>query len=376
MPDLIHKKLKERIRDGNLRSLTSKERRLDFVSNDYLGLSQSRDLFEKIQSYSYEHIINLNGSTGSRLLAGNSREAMALEEQLASIFHAESTLLFNSGYMANLALLSCLPERGDTIIYDQLSHVCLKEGAWLGQAKTYSFRHNDCNDLKLKLKNAEGTKYVVIESVYSMDGDVAPFDSIIEICEKYDAKIIIDEAHGTGLYGTHGAGKVCQLGIEDKFFARVYTFGKAMGVHGACIAGSKQLTDYLINFARPFIYTTALPIHSIFSIDAAFSYLSENIGLQEESRKKIALFNSYFEQTISDKSIKKLDSMTPIQPIVIPGNTRVKSIASKLQADDFDVRPVLSPTVREGTERLRVSIHTHNTDEQIRSLIDKLASHL
>lgn len=375
MTDRILQKLQERAEAGSTRRLTTAIDRIDFVSNDYLGLSRSQDLFERIRNYDYSKEVNLNGSTGSRLLAGNSTTAQNLEGKLANIFKSESALLFNSGYVANMALVSTVPQRGDTIIYDSLSHVCIKEGAYLSKASRYSFRHNDCEDLETKLKQAQGNIYVIIESVYSMDGDLAPFGDIISLTQKYNANLIVDEAHSTGLYGERGAGKLCALGLEEHIFARVHTFGKAMGVHGACVCGSQQLNEYLINFARPFIYTTALPVHSLFSIDAAFDYLTENINLQNESKEKIFYFNSLFNQKIGKNSkIQKLDSHTPIQPIVVPGNERVKAMALSLQKSGFDVRPILSPTVKEGAERLRISIHSHNTIKEIEALVNQLSS--
>lgn len=376
MTNHISQKLEERDRAGSTRKLLATNGLVDFVSNDYLGLSRSKTLFERIKGYDYSKEVNINGSTGSRLLAGNSATAQSLENKLAHLFKSEAALLFNSGYVANLALISCVPQRGDTILYDSLSHVCLKEGAFLSKANRFPFRHNDCEDLEAKLKQATGNVYIIIESVYSMDGDLAPFGDIIELAQKYEAKIIVDEAHSTGLYGDAGSGKLCALGLEENLFARVHTFGKAMGVHGAVVCGSKELIDYLINFARPFIYTTALPLHSLFSIDAAFDHLSENIELQKISKEKIFYFNSLFNQKIGkNENMLRMESNTPIQPIVVPGNARVKSIAESLQKSGFDVRPILSPTVKEGSERLRISIHTHNTEEEIAELINELAKH-
>lgn len=377
MTNHISQKLHERDLAGSTRKLLTTKDLVDFVSNDYLGLSRSKGLFERIQSYDYSREVNLNGSTGSRLLAGNSATAQQLEIKLAGIFNSEATLLFNSGYVANLALISCVPQRGDTILYDSLSHVCLKEGAFLSKAQRFPFRHNDCEDLEAKLKLATGHIYIIIESVYSMDGDLAPFGDMIALAEKYGAKIIVDEAHSTGLYGNSGSGKLCALGLEEHIFARVHTFGKAMGVHGAVICGSQELIDYLINFARPFIYTTALPLHSLISIDAAFDYLSKNIQLQKDSQDKIFHFNSLFNQKIGkNDNMLKLESHTPIQPIVVPGNKRVRHIAESLQKNGFDVRPILAPTVKEGSERLRISIHTHNTESEIAELINQLAKHV
>ncbi|WP_109831238.1 aminotransferase class I/II-fold pyridoxal phosphate-dependent enzyme [Reichenbachiella versicolor] len=368
----IFDKLEERKLEGSLRTLKNYSELIDFVSNDYLGLSRSEELFHNINKTSS---VYLNGSTGSRLLAGNQSSTTDLENKLAKLFNTEATLLFNSGYVANLALISTIPQRSDTIIYDSLSHVCLKEGAKLSKAQSYSFKHNDIEDLERKLNNATGEKFVVIESVYSMDGDKAEFGPIIELAKKHNAHLIVDEAHSTGMYGDQGQGLVCDLGIETEFFARVYTFGKAMGVHGAAIAGGQQLIDYLINFARPFIYTTALPPHSVKSIDEAFKYIESHNHLQQTSQDKISLFKKTFEEKIGDSdSCYKMDSNTPIQPIVVPGNERVKFISSELQSLDFDVRPILSPTVKKDSERLRISIHTYNTDQQIIELVEKLSS--
>lgn len=377
MNDRLKSKLEERKRTGNFRQLSYSNSLTDFVSNDYLGLSRSEALHKRISTYDFTKIINKNGSTGSRLLAGNTVECEELEAKLADIFHAEATLLFNSGYSANLALLSSIPQKGDTILYDSLSHVCVKEGAWLSKADSISFQHNDLVDLEHKLNRAQGNVFVVIESVYSMDGDKAPILEILKLIKKYNAEIIIDEAHGTGVYGLNGSGLVCELGVEKDFLGRVYTFGKGMGVHGACICGSRDLIDYLINFGRPFIYTTALPIHSIFSIDAAFDYLKENFKIQGVLKSKIKLFNQLYKEQIKEvDGITKPFSETAIQPIIISGNEKIKDISSKLQVEGIDVRPILSPTVKAGTERLRICLHTYNSNEEIEQLINTLAKNL
>ena len=367
-------KLEERVSQGNLRSLKTTRGMIDFVSNDYLGLARDQTLYELIKLRMEEvDIPNKNGAGGSRLLSGNSQLYEHLEAMLASIFKAESCLVFNSGYQANLAILASVPQKGDTIIYDQLSHVCLKEGAWLSKAESVMFAHNDLDDLERKLKNASGTRYIVIESVYSMDGDYSPLKEIIAMAEQYDAKIIVDEAHSTGVSGPDGAGWCVEQGQQDQIFARVYTFGKGMGVHGACIAGSKSLKDFLINFARPFIYTTALPMHSVVSIEQSFVYLSKHLYLQEELRRRIAIFRKEM-QAIVEKTNKYQyhDSTTAIQPLIVPGNEFIKEVAAKVQNAGFDVRPILAPTVKKGAERLRISLHVHNTEEDIHALLRTL----
>src|SRR5258708_29865889 len=227
---------------------------IDFSSNDYLGLAKSRELFEIIQREIERIATPYNGATGSRLLSGNSELAERLEAKLAAIFHAQRTLLFNSGYTANLAVLSSLPQRGDTIIYDELAHACIKDGARLSLASRFSFKHNDLNDLEEKIKRSKGNIFIAVESIYSMDGDECPLEELTTLAEKYNAILILDEAHSTGSYGENGSGLAVQKKLEGKIAVRVYTFGKAIGVHGACVAGGGTFVNYLLQFTRPFYY--------------------------------------------------------------------------------------------------------------------------
>ncbi|RED92457.1 aminotransferase class I/II-fold pyridoxal phosphate-dependent enzyme [Marinoscillum furvescens] len=360
--DFLKNQLYARQEQGNLRSLRSGAGLVDFVSNDYLSLSQNGELRERIAAEAASMRL-ANGGTGSRLLSGNYPLFEEVEDELKSVFEAEAALLFNSGYAANQALVSAVAGKGDTILYDQLAHVCLKEGAWLSRAATVAFRHNDLEDLEARLQRASGRCFVLTETVFSMDGDVAPLLAIIELCEQYGAYLIVDEAHSTGCYGAAGAGMLVAEGLADRVFARVYTFGKGMGVHGACVAGSQVLKDYLVNFGRLFIYTTSLPPHSVLSIREAFRFLRANENLQQELNDRIAAFQKLWPAFISD---------TAIQPIIIGSNERARSISSQLQEAGFDVRPVLSPTVQRGTERLRISLHTHNTKQELEALTSLL----
>lgn len=360
--DFLKQKIDERRNNGNLRQLKPSSDLVDFVSNDYLGLSRSELLFDQIR-IRYEQESLPNGGTGSRLLSGNHVWYEEAEQLLSDVFRAEATLLFNSGYAANQALVSSVAGRGDTILYDVLSHVCLKEGAWLSRADSIAFRHNDLDDLESRLKRVSGRCFVLTESIFSMDGDVAPLEDIIILCEQYGAYLIVDEAHSTGVTGAGGAGEIVDKGWQDRVFARVYTFGKAMGVHGACVAGSKVLVDYLINFGRPFIYTTSLPPHSVISIIESFKYLADHLELQSQLQDKIKLFRSQWKDTLSE---------TAIQPVMIGDNEKARKVSSDLQKAGYDVRPILSPTVGAGTERLRISLHVHNTDEEIKGLAHQL----
>ncbi|HMJ70992.1 MAG TPA: aminotransferase class I/II-fold pyridoxal phosphate-dependent enzyme [Cyclobacteriaceae bacterium] len=340
---------------------------VDFTSNDYLGLSRSEELHQLIGNAWSSQAVKRNGSTGSRLLSGNSELIEDTEKKLAAIFNSETTLLFDSGYSANLAVLSTLPQRGDTIIMDELAHASLKDGARLSLASKWNFRHNDMSDLERKLAMAEGEKWIVLESIYSMDGDTCPLRDACTLAEKSAAHIILDEAHSTGVMGAKGNGLANRDGLQHKIDVRVYTFGKAMGIHGACVSSGAATKDLLVNFSRPFIYTTAPTDHSVISVSSAFDFLGDNIILQDQLKANIDLFTSLAGDVNGWNR-----SSTQIQAVLVPGFEEVTRAASQLRSAGFDVRPILSPTVKEGQERLRICIHTFNTKEEIRSLIGEM----
>ncbi|GGI26332.1 aminotransferase class I/II-fold pyridoxal phosphate-dependent enzyme [Pedobacter mendelii] len=362
----ITDKLKARKQDLSIRNLSTCFPPVDFCSNDYLGFALSVELKKLIEDYLYQVNDYKNGSGGSRLLSGNTTYIEETEQYIADFHKAESGLIFNSGYDANVGLLSSMPQRGDTIITDELIHASLIDGCRLSYATRYKFLHNNLQDLENKLKISKGNTFVVVESVYSMDGDLAPLSEISLLCEKYNAALIIDEAHATGIFGEHGKGLVNQLNLEKKVFARIITFGKALGTHGAIILGSKNLRHYLINFARSFIYTTAAPIHNIISVKCAYLL----IGKINPSTilNKIELFRSLVKQN----DITALDSKSAIQGVLFSSNVETKNAASLLQLNGFDVRAILSPTVSVGKERLRICLHSYNTDEEIILLVKNL----
>jgi 8-amino-7-oxononanoate synthase len=366
LEERLEKKIKDLSAKNMLRSLKNPNSALiDFTSNDYLGLAHSKDLNTLISDRLKSFSLQLNGATGSRLLSGNSSYTEEVEEKLARIFHSESSLIFSSGYTANLSVLSSVPQKGDTIFYDELAHACIKDGARLSLANRFSFRHNDLDDLRNKLKNvSSGISFIVVESIYSMDGDECPLSELIQVSKEFNAKIILDEAHSTGVMGLHGNGLAIAKNLENEIAIRIYTFGKAMGIHGACVAGSKTLVNYIINTARPFMYTTALPLHSITAIDCAFEYLNGNIILQQVLNQKISLFKQHCKINTNSNS--------PIQPILFSNHDLTKDMAKLLTNEKFDVRPILSPTVKIGTERLRICMHAYNEDEDIIRLAQTL----
>jgi 8-amino-7-oxononanoate synthase len=367
----LEKSLSEKLEflktENRLRQLSAEVAAIDFSSNDYLGLARSEDLFKMISEKSKSLVPRKNGATGSRLLSGNDNYVQEVESKLATTFNSEAALIFNSGYSANQAVLSSLPQRGDTILYDELAHACIKDGARLSMASRFSFKHNDVDDLEKKLKKSKGKIFIAVEAIYSMDGDHCPLKEIVNVAQNYEASILLDEAHSTGVFGKQGSGLAVSLGLSEFVDIRIHTFGKAMGVHGACVVGSKNLINYLVNFARPFIYTTALPPHSIASIDCAFDYLNSNINLQKNLDENINLFLT------TAKGVQlKAKSQSAIQTIVVPGNAEVKLTATKLQQAGFDIRPILSPTVKTGSERIRICIHSFNTEQEISQLTGEL----
>ncbi len=369
--DFLVKKLTERKLAHNLRSLpTVNPNLIDFCSNDYLGFAKSSLLKHKIEAFQQQIGTIENGSGGSRLLSGNRAFTEETESFIAHFHETESALIFNSGYDANLGLLSSLGQRGDTIIYDELIHASLIDGARLSFADRLKFKHNDISDLELKLQKAKGTIYVAIESVYSMDGDIAPLKEIHRICEKYGANLIVDEAHAVGVFGDHGKGLVYQNGLNGKIFACIVTFGKALGCHGAAVLGSHNLRNYLINFARSFIYTTAIPLHGIISIKAAYTLLAEQ-DQQQALYQRIVLYR----KLISTLKWPRTDSLSAIQTLILGNAEKAKNTAVNLQQLGYDVRAILSPTVAIGTERLRICLHSFNTPEEIEGLILKLKTH-
>lgn len=355
----LEKKLDARKAEGSIRSLQIRHGLIDLCSNDYLGMVRHQHLNTSTDQQAH-------GSTGSRLLSGNYELIETTEQRIASFHDAEAALIFNSGYDANLGIFSSVPQKGDTIIFDQLSHASIRDGIRLSFAQSWSFSHNALDDLEKKLKLATGNIFVVTESIFSMDGDTAPLKQIVELCERYGAFLIVDEAHATGVVGEKGEGLTQRLAIHHHCFARIYTFGKALGCHGAVVVGSSILRDYLVNFARSFIYTTALPSSAISAVQKSYQLFPR----MQSERENLGRLISSFRQLKFNYELIESDS--PIQAILIPGNTNVRKAAEELLQVNLDVRPILSPTVPAGSERLRVVLHSYNTAAELELLQDVL----
>ena len=361
--DHIKAILQKKRAEGTFRTLKySSDCLFDFCSNDYLGLAGAAELKAQIIS-AYSDSRHKNGATGSRLLTGNTPYTESCEAYLASLSGFEAATLFNSGYMANLGFFSAVPRKGDTILYDELAHACIKDGCRLSLAKRLSFKHNDLDDLEKKLKVAQGAIYVACESVYSMDGDMAPLKEIAGMVNRYKGRLVVDEAHSTGIWGKGGAGLVAELELTTQVYAVIYTFGKAMGIHGACLAGSQLVKDFMINYSRPFIYTTAPGAFEVVAIRTAFEFVGKHPELSLRLFEKIRLFNTLLPTNAGPSAIK---------PVIIGDNEKTKQLAGQLREKGFDVRAILSPTVKQGTERLRICLHAFNTTEEIIFICEEL----
>ena len=372
LPKKLQDKLQKRVENQSLRKLPEENDLVDFSSNDYLGLSADVNVFHRAHEFLIEMELQQNGATGSRLISGNHSLYEQTEEFLKEFHNAESALIFNSGYDANVGFFSSVPQRGDVILYDEFAHASIRDGIKMSHAKSYKFQHNNIEDLQCHLERSRevsGEAYVVTESVFSMDGDAPDLKEMAELIGEFGAHLIVDEAHAVGVFGDQGIGLVQQEELE--VFARIVTFGKALGCHGAAILGSKDLKEYLVNFARSFIYTTGLPPHSLATILLSYQEMIYS-RKQEALRANIDFFKQEIERLeIADQFI---ESNSAIHCCLISGNNKVKSIAKQLQDEGFDVKPILSPTVPEQQERIRFCLHSYNSYAEITDVLTMLCT--
>lgn len=368
LPENLIQKLENRKQNNSLRKLPSFNNLVDFSSNDYIGFSKSEAIFRQTHHYLIENEIIQNGATGSRLISGN-HDAYQNAEMFITHFHeSESALIFNSGYDANVGFFSAVPQRNDVILYDELSHASIRDGIVMSNAKSYKFNHNDFEDLeRLILKFPETNIYIVTETVFSMDGDSPNLEELVELSEKYNCYLVVDEAHTLGVFGEKGEGLIQYLQLHNRIFARIMTFGKGLGCHGAAVLGSIELREYLVNFSRSFIYTTGLSPHSVSTILTAYQHLETEKETIEKLRQNIVFFNQ--QKNLLGLKPMFVRSKSAIQSAIIPGNENVKRLAQQLQDKGFDVKPILSPTVPEGQERLRFCIHSYNSEEDINQVL-------
>ena len=371
LPENLNQKLEARKQNSSLRQLPSFNNLIDFSSNDYIGFAKSEAIFKLSHHYLIENDLIQNGATGSRLLSGNHSLYQNAEFFIAEFHGAETALIFNSGYDANIGFFGAVPQRNDVILYDELSHASIRDGIKMSNAKSYKFNHNDFEDLEqLILKFRGANIYIVTESVFSMDGDSPNLEELVILSEKYNCYLVIDEAHTIGVFGDKGEGLLQYLELQNRIFARIMTFGKGLGCHGAVILGSAHLKEYLVNFARSFIYTTGLSPHAVSTILVAYQHLEIEKQTIEKLRENIVYFNQ--QKNLLGLKPMFVRSKSAIQSAIVPGNEQVKQLAQQLQDKGFDIKPILSPTVPEGQERLRFCVHSYNTTEEISEVLELL----
>lgn len=333
---------------------------VDFCSNDYLGLAQKTE----------HSASNLPmGSGGSRLIAGTHPVMLDAEKKIAAWHRAKSTLLFNSGYAANLGVFATLPSKDCVILFDQAIHASIKDGMRLSFAKKISFKHNDLNHLaKLLQKHVhQSTIFIAVESVYSMGGDCAPLEAMCLLAKQFNAVLIVDEAHALGVFGVNGLGLCEALNCESQVPIRIITYGKAMGAHGAAVLCTPLVKEYLINFAHAFIYTTALAPHSVGVLLGNYP-LMQSFTLRQQLKDNI----EYFKLLFSSCKFPVLLNDSAIQGIIINDVVLLKKLITHLNHKGFNLKAVVSPTVPHGNERIRICLHSFNTQTEINMLFQAI----
>ena len=358
----LHEALREREKAGLLRRMPAAPQGVDFCSNDYLGLARDERLRRRIAEISGRRGPP-HGATGSRLISGNHPELEALESRLAEFYRAEAALLFSSGFAANLGLLASLGGVVDTLFCDRLLHASAIDGCRLSGAARIIFAHNDMGELKAgldRLKPGEAAA-VVVESLYSMEGDFAPLEEIVALADACGAGVVVDEAHANGLMGPAGRGAAVAAGLEYRVLARVVTFGKALGLSGGAVLCSAALRDYLVNFARPFVFSTGpSPLWAQW-VRAAYDLLPDLDDRRERLRANVM----HFRKRAAESPWNWLPAESWIQCLMVPGAAEVRRVGEALQEQGLAALPIRAPTVPEGQERIRVCLHAHNTPEEI-----------
>ena len=373
MSDFLKDRLGKIHAAGNHRVLSGTVEGVDFWSNDYLGLAGLRkEVLGGGARVQGEVEGAASGATGSRSISGDTDAYHKLERRIAEFHGHPAALVFNSGYTANLGLLSAVLKRGDAILYDELMHASCRDGVRLGFARAARFPHNDLEETLIRTCTNErktGQVFVLTEGRFSMDGDVAPLREMAELCRKYGAHLIVDEAHSGGVDGKQGRGLVAELGLEANVFAAIITYGKAFGAHGAAVLGSYELRDYLINTCRPFIYTTGPAPVQWRSIEEAYDKME---ALHSEQHARLQRVILGFRRAMTEAGVASglVANDGPIQVLHLPGNDAVMAAEAKCREAGLLVKAIRSPTVAEGSERLRVCLHSFNTAQEVKLLVE------
>lgn len=326
---------------------------IDFSSNDYLGLAAHPRLKE-----SMVNAVNREGcgSTGSRLMRGHRESFAAVEQRFAAFKGTEASLYFGSGYMANLAALTTFIEPADVVFSDCLNHASLIDGLQLTKARRVIFPHCDVDALRrlMEAERGPGQQFLVTESLFSMDGDQAPLNEYVALCKETNTALIVDEAHAVGVFGARGSGLVEAMGVDKDVFISINTAGKALGVGGAFVASRAWALEYMVQRARPFIFSTAPPPAMAAAIDAALTL----VDTEPERRTQVLKHAALLRSLLAESDVTVLPGQSQILPIIVGENLRTVKVAASLHKAGFDVRAVRPPTVATGSARLRITINS------------------
>ncbi|PPC96627.1 8-amino-7-oxononanoate synthase [Methylotenera mobilis] len=339
---------------------------LSFCSNDYLGLANRPELIAAMQKAAGESGV---GSGASNLITGHHRYHDALEKQLAAFVELPAALLFSTGYMANIGVLGALTGRGDAIFADKLNHACLNDGAYFSHAEFQRYPHNDVAALeKLLQASTANHKLIAADAVFSMDGDIAPIPEFLALCEKYDAYLYLDDAHGFGVLGEHGKGSLNHFKVKSPRIIMMATLGKAAGVAGAFVAGEQVVIDYLIQKAKSYVYSTPAPPALSATLSASVKLIEQGDDLRANLNRSIA----YLKNNLKLNQWQLMDSDTPIQPLVVGGNKEALALSEYLQTCGILVPAIRPPTVPVGTARLRISLSAAHTLDDMKKLVEAI----
>ena len=340
-----------------------------FSSNDYLGFSRHPALAAAVRAAI--EASDRVASTGSRLLSGHVAAWEKLEEGFSQYLGVEAALFFNSGYAANTGLLTAILRRQDTVFSDAANHASLIDGIRLSGCRKVIFPHLDMDFLEDSLRNSDrndGDLFIVAESIFSMDGDTAPIEDLVALAEQYDAALIVDEAHATGVVGPEGRGLIAQSDRSEAIIASIHTCGKALAAAGAFVAGSRTLKEYLTNHARPFIYTTGLPPYMAAQVAAGIKLAAE----ADEERIRLRALSERLRQGLTAAGFNTGKSDTQIVPVLLGITETAMDTAHYLRKEGFEVRAIRTPTVPKGTARLRLSVTADLPPEALDKVVDAL----
>lgn len=340
-----------------------------FCSNDYLGLANHPELIAAAQAGASTYGV---GAGASHLVLGHARAHEQLEEHLAAFVNLPRALLFSTGYMANLGVVTALLGREDAVFADRLNHASLNDACLLARAQFKRFAHNDVVQLERLLVGSKAKrKLIVVDAVFSMDGDIAPVPELLALAERYDTWLLLDDAHGFGVLGANGRGVLEHFGLQHPRVIYMATLGKAAGVFGAFVAGDDTLIEMLMQRARTYIYTTALPPLLACAVSKSIELIAAGAPLRQQLNENIIQLKHILRES-SLPAWRLLPSLTAIQPLVIGDNRAATAVAEKLAARSVLVPAIRPPTVPQGTARLRISLSAAHTADDVRVLGDAL----